>query len=482
MMKKRFVSGTLVLLLLFALFPATTAWASYGNRAKQAWQYIFNYIQQHGTPNGGNFAGVESKTVRRTLQENKGLVDFSLGNWNHYWTVQLNFQYQNPSDSHQTKRQSISLQFVENYWQEEDGQIYENSHVNGTYSYKEQPNVAQFQTSFSLVPSRFPNANAARLFDHSGVSEIELEAYRVHAFELEQDLLTLLDYILSEGGYSVADLGFTAYQGHTTHRYWGESNTLAPTCTADGYESGTCYVCGTVVYHSYPALGHTWKLIETLTAGESLHESTGRFTCTRCGDTVEERLCAEKVFTDMPREGNWAHKPIDWAYFNGITGGKTATAFAPKDFCTRAEVVTFLWAAKNRPNPEGADCPFTDVKQKAYYYKAMLWAVENGITGGTAADKFSPKSICTRAEVVTFLWAAAGKPMPKREENPFTDVGRKAWYYKAVLWAVENGITSGTSPDKFSPKRKCTRAEVVTFLYKTSQIPPAEAPTASSEP
>lgn len=184
----------------------------------------------------------------------------------------------------------------------------------------------------------------------------------------------------------------------------------------------------------------------------------------------------------MPREGNWAHKPIDWAYFNGITGGKTATAFVPKDFCTRAEVVTFLWAAKNRPNPEGTDCPFTDVKQKAYYYKAMLWAVENGITGGTAADKFSPKSICTRAEVVTFLWAAAGKPKPKREENPFTDVGKKAWYYKAVLWAVENGITSGTSPDKFSPKRKCTRAEVVTFLYKASLIPPAEAPTASSEP
>ena len=100
-----------------------------------------------------------------------------------------------------------------------------------------------------------------------------------------------------------------------------------------------------------------------------------------------------------------------------------------------------------------------------WYFKAVLWAVENNITSGTGGGKFSPSKTCTRAQTVTFLWAAAGKPEPKTTENPFTDVPENSWYYKAVLWASENKITSGTGNGKFSPGKVCTRGQIVTFLY-----------------
>jgi hypothetical protein len=109
--------------------------------------------------------------------------------------------------------------------------------------------------------------------------------------------------------------------------------------------------------------------------------------------------------------------------------------------------------------------PFKDVKESAFYYKAMLWAVEQGITTGTSATTFGPNKDCTRGQVVTFLWRAAGQPEPKSTSCPFTDVKATASYYKAVLWAVENGVTSGTSATTFSPGKICTRGQVVTFLY-----------------
>ena len=177
-------------------------------------------------------------------------------------------------------------------------------------------------------------------------------------------------------------------------------------------------------------------------------------------------LCPGRDFTDMPPYGNWAHKPIDWAVSTGLTTGVSSTCFAPKDSCTRAQVVTFLWRAAGSPEPTTQDNPFTDVRSSVYYYKAVLWAVENNITTGTSDTTFGPSKDCTRAAFVTFLWRYMGSPTPTTQDNPFDDVPSGKYYSDAVLWAVENGITTGASASAFLPDGLCTRAHVVTFLYR----------------
>ncbi|MDD7741046.1 MAG: S-layer homology domain-containing protein [Lachnospiraceae bacterium] len=173
----------------------------------------------------------------------------------------------------------------------------------------------------------------------------------------------------------------------------------------------------------------------------------------------------ENPFTDVS-ESDYYYDAVVWAYEKGITSGKTATTFEPDGECTRAEAVTFLWRAEGKPEPETTENPFTDVKEDAYYYKAVLWAYENGITSGTTATSFSPNSVVDRGQTVTFLWRAEGKPEPEMTENPFADVKEDAYYYKAVLWAYENKITSGVTTTEFKPKNHCIRAQIVTFLYR----------------
>ena len=170
-------------------------------------------------------------------------------------------------------------------------------------------------------------------------------------------------------------------------------------------------------------------------------------------------------FTDVPA-GSWFEAPVLWALENGITEGTSATTFAPGDKCLRAHVVTFLWKAEKSPEPSAYTKSFKDVPSGAWYYKPVHWAVEHGITSGTSDTTFGAADVCSRYQVVYFLWAAAGKPEPKTTHNPFTDVKTSHFFYKAVLWAVENGITSGTSATTFSPTSPCNRAQVVTFLYK----------------
>ena len=171
------------------------------------------------------------------------------------------------------------------------------------------------------------------------------------------------------------------------------------------------------------------------------------------------------LFADVTAGAYYAD-PIAWAVDNAVTNGTSETAFSPEATCTRAQVVTFLWRAKGCPKPAKTDNPFNDVKPGAYYYDAVLWALEKGITNGVSATSFGPEKGCTRGQVVTFLWRAEGQPEPARTDNPFTDVKPGAYYYKAVLWAVEKGITNGTSANKFSPDATCTRAQIVTFLYR----------------
>ena len=176
--------------------------------------------------------------------------------------------------------------------------------------------------------------------------------------------------------------------------------------------------------------------------------------------------CPGKAFADMPAKGNWAHDPIDWAVSNEITNGTSASTFSPGEGCTRAQVVTFLWRAAGQPVLASSTNPFTDVKPGAYYYNAVLWAVEKGITNGTSDKTFSPDETCTRAQIVTFLWRYEGQPAPTSTDNPFADVRTSAYFGSAVLWAVEKGITNGTSATTFDPEDTCTRAQVVTFLYR----------------
>lgn len=176
--------------------------------------------------------------------------------------------------------------------------------------------------------------------------------------------------------------------------------------------------------------------------------------------------CPGNKFTDMPAKGNWAHDPIDWAVVHGVTAGTSATTFSPNAGCTRAQVVTFLWRAAGSPEPTATSNPFKDVAAGAWYYKAVLWASETGVTAGTSATTFSPNQTCTRGQIVTFIWRYEGSPEATTTSNPFTDVPDGTWYTKAVLWASETGVTAGTSASTFSPNATCTRAQVVTFLYR----------------
>ncbi len=170
-------------------------------------------------------------------------------------------------------------------------------------------------------------------------------------------------------------------------------------------------------------------------------------------------------FTDVT-EADYFYKAVLWAIERGITNGISATEFAPNASCTRGQIVTFLWRAQNCPEPKSAENPFTDISADAYYYKAVLWAVENGITSGMSATTFEPETICTRAQAMTFIWRANGKPIAKNKDHPFTDIVAGEYYYEAVLWAVEAGITNGISATEFGPANNCTRAQIVTFLYR----------------
>lgn len=179
---------------------------------------------------------------------------------------------------------------------------------------------------------------------------------------------------------------------------------------------------------------------------------------------IEEAAILVNPFTDVSASAYY-YDAVLWAVENGITGGTTPTTFSPNAACTRAQAVTFLWRAAGSPRAASSN-PFTDVPASAYYYDAVVWAVENGITGGTTPTTFSPNAPCTRAQIVTFLYRAGGTVTSG--SSPFTDVANSAYYYGAVLWAVKNGVTAGTSATTFSPNDPCTRAQIVTFLYRAN--------------
>ena len=199
--------------------------------------------------------------------------------------------------------------------------------------------------------------------------------------------------------------------------------------------------------------------------GESVGAVTSySFENVRKAHTIAVSFATIKIFVDVPA-GSYYEDAVDWAVENGITQGTDDTHFSPDGICTRAQAVTFLWRAAGSPKPETRAMPFTDVPVGSYYYDAVLWAVENGITKGTSNTTFSPNMTCSRAQIVAFLWRSEKSPAAGTA-NPFADVKSTAYYADAVLWAVKEDITKGTTNTTFSPDADCSRAQIVTFLWR----------------
>ena len=173
------------------------------------------------------------------------------------------------------------------------------------------------------------------------------------------------------------------------------------------------------------------------------------------------------LYKDVTDPGKFWFEPTYYLSDIGVVKGyDNQTKFKPDNECSRAQMVTFLWRLAGSPNPKAKTSDFTDIKSSDYYYKAVIWAVENGITTGTSKTTFGPDKICTRAQTVTFLWRMAGKPEPKSTKAKFTDVKTTDYFFKATLWASEKKILAGYSDGTFKPKDNCLRRQMVTFLYK----------------
>lgn len=216
----------------------------------------------------------------------------------------------------------------------------------------------------------------------------------------------------------------------------------------------------------------TLKVVDKNGDKVAVSEKNGKYTFTMpaskvtvTGTFVEIEQPMVNPFIDV-KESDYFYNAVMWAVKSGVTKGTSATTFSPNAPCTRAQMVTFLWRASGSPKPVTDVCPFTDVNMDSYYGKAVLWAVETGITNGTSETTFSPEADCTRAQMAAFLCRMAGGKAASSAIG-FTDVSADAYYAKSVQWAVENGITLGTGDGTtFSPNEICTRAQMVTFLYR----------------
>lgn len=239
------------------------------------------------------------------------------------------------------------------------------------------------------------------------------------------------------------------------------------TASADAAEGST------VTLTAAPNNGYKVKSITVNDAGgnkvqvTSTGTNTYTFVMPKSNVTVtsEFRKTPANEFNDVKDATAYYYDSVYWAVAKGVTSGTGDNNFTPNRTCTRQEVVTFLWRAMGQPEPETTVNPFTDVPENSYYYKAVLWASEHGITSGSGDGKFSPGRTCSRKEVVTFLWRTMNKPAGTGS-NPFTDI-TKDYSYDAILWANANSITTGTSATTFNPNGTCSRGQVATFLYRT---------------
>ena len=280
---------------------------------------------------------------------------------------------------------------------------------------------------------------------------------------------------IAENGSYTYDYVEPSHGGTTTYaisvdRLENGSVTVSPTRASRG---------STVTITATPDDGYELDSLTVTDASGSRITLTdrggGKYTFTMPDSRVEVNATFTEVgapepeplpFVDVPANAYY-YDAVAWAVENGITNGTSATTFGPDVSCTRAQMVTFLWRAAGSPEPVTTSNLFTDIQPGAYYYDAVLWAVEQGITNGTSATTFSPDATCTRAQTVTFLWRSNGSPAVSG--SSFADVPADAYYANAVAWAVSEGVTNGTSATTFSPDATCTRAQIVTFLWRDAQ-------------
>lgn len=295
------------------------------------------------------------------------------------------------------------------------------------------------------------------------------------------------------------------------HVWDGGRVTSAATCINTGIKTYTCSTCGTTRTESIPATGvhtwdngkvttpatcisagvmtytctscrrtstkqipldpdaHQWECTEVITESVGDQHGYGVFWCKLCDASKHDEICPSANFVDV--KNDWSHKPIDFAVNNKITTGTDPTHFRPNDASTRAQVVTFLWRLNGQPEPVTVNNPFVDVSGDAYYYRAVLWAAENNITTGLndGTGRFGVDLPCTREQCVTFLYRSAGYPEVGTHQE-FTDVEKGRYYYDSISWAASNGITVGLNDGtgRFGVGNKCTRAMIVTFIYRSA--------------
>ncbi|MBE6964380.1 MAG: S-layer homology domain-containing protein, partial [Ruminococcaceae bacterium] len=296
-------------------------------------------------------------------------------------------------------------------------------------------------------------------FKGNGV-EIDNQTYT----QLTDALLTALDAaaepLTAEPRFASIPSSSTK-QNYTIKATAGEGGTISPAgeVTVAKGES--------VTFTFTPEAGYRVKTVKVdkkvVTA-----DSGYTFETVKSNHTIEvtyEKIQYVNPFTDVDA-GKYYYDAVLWAVEKGITLGTTDTTFEPTAICNRGQMVTFLWRAAGKPEPKTTENPFTDVSEDAYYYKAVLWAVENGITNGLTATYFGPAQACTRGQMATFLWRAGGKQAPTGKTSAFTDVDTGKYYYDAVLWAAERGITLGKTATTFVPAEACNRGQMVTFLYR----------------
>ena len=295
------------------------------------------------------------------------------------------------------------------------------------------------------------------------------------------DSLNIPYTFTASGNYSGEKTGTITVTAQERPPFGGGSHTSSYPVTVSGQtQNGSVTVDrrsagrgDTVTITVKPDSGY---VLETLTAmdkdGSELKltdKGSGKYTFTMPGSRVEvkatfmEDNSVLNFFYDVPND-SFYYEAVKWAAEENITSGVGNNLFAPDQPCTRAQIVTFLWRAAGSPEP-GNSGSFSDVPASAYYAKAVAWAVENGITTGTGDGMFSPDAVCTRAQAVTFLWRYEKAPVASRS-NPFADVAADSYYADAVLWAVKEDITKGTTNTTFSPGADCTRAQIVTFLWR----------------
>lgn len=251
------------------------------------------------------------------------------------------------------------------------------------------------------------------------------------------------------------------YQGNTLV----ETKTVSTVQTVafSGLSSGTAY---TLKSYAVSPVGRSDILSQTVTtaSGSSGGHTSSGGNSSRPSDPKPPVNDPSTGFTDVKNDAYYADA-VKWAVDRGITNGQTTTLFGAEASCTRAQIVTFLWRAAGSPVPQTTKNPFTDLSEDAYYYQAVLWAMEQGITVGTTETTFDPDQTCTRGEAVTFLHRNAGEPVAAGNHG-FQDVNGSDYYDNAVQWAKEKSITSGTTETTFSPSARCTRGQIVTFLYR----------------